>query len=117
MRGGHEDGPRKDEVSRKRDHDDGEGQEEEKQEDEDEEAKMQDSKQEEKESLSDLYRVPEFAELGAVFKTCRNLRLSESEAEYVVSCDKHVFQNSIVFQFHIKNTIEDCVLENVCGCF
>ena len=88
--------------------------EEEKQEDEDEEAKTQDSKQEEKESLSDLYRVPEFAELGAVFKTCRNLRLSESEAEYVVSCDKHVFQNSIVFQFHIKNTIEDCVLENVC---
>jgi coatomer subunit gamma len=84
------------------------------QQDEDDEEKVQDVKEGEKNILSDLYRVPEFAELGAVFKTCRNLKLSESEAEYVVSCDKHVFQNSIVFQFHVKNTINDCVLENVC---
>jgi len=63
--------------------------------------------------LAELYQVPEFADLGPVFKTCATVKLSESEAEYVVSCDKHIFAEAVVFQFRIVNTIEDCLLEAV----
>jgi len=63
--------------------------------------------------LAELYQVPEFADLGSVFKTCATVKLSESEAEYVVSCDKHIFAEAIVFQFRIVNTINDCLLEDV----
>eukprot|EP00939_MAST-03C_sp_MAST-3C-sp1_P001790 g1790.t1 len=65
------------------------------------------------EDLAELYRIPQFADLGAVFKTSKGLKLSEAEAEYVVACDKHIFETAVVFQFRVKNTIEDCLLENV----
>jgi len=35
------------------------------------------------------------------------------EAEYVVTCVKHMFAKHIVFQFNIKNTMEEEQLENV----
>ncbi|OAQ26904.1 Coatomer, gamma subunit [Linnemannia elongata AG-77] len=61
-----------------------------------------------------LAEVPEFASFGPLFKsTAKPVELTESETEYVVSCVKHVFSHHIVFQFNIKNTLNDSVLEDV----
>ncbi|KAF9172618.1 coatomer subunit gamma [Mortierella sp. AD011] len=61
-----------------------------------------------------LAEVPEFASFGPLFKsTAKPVELTESETEYVVNCVKHVFAQHIVFQFNIKNTLNDSVLEDV----
>ncbi|KAF9436315.1 coatomer subunit gamma [Entomortierella beljakovae] len=61
-----------------------------------------------------LAEIPEFASFGPLFKsTGTPVELTESETEYVVSCVKHVFAHHIVFQFNIKNTLNDSVLEDV----
>jgi coatomer protein complex subunit gamma len=36
----------------------------------------------------------------------------ESETEYIVQCIKHIFQNHIVLQFSVQNTIENQQLDN-----
>ncbi|KAF9112380.1 coatomer subunit gamma [Mortierella sp. AM989] len=61
-----------------------------------------------------LAEVPEFTSFGPLFKsTAKPVELTESETEYVVSCVKHVFAHHVVFQFNIKNTLNDSVLEDV----
>ncbi|KAF9345864.1 coatomer subunit gamma [Mortierella sp. AD094] len=61
-----------------------------------------------------LAEVPEFASFGPLFKsTAKPVELTESETEYVVNCVKHVFAQHIIFQFNIKNTLNDSVLEDV----
>ena len=40
--------------------------------------------------------------------------LTESEAEYVVSCIKHVAPSHIILQFNVTNTLEEQLLERVC---
>jgi len=60
-----------------------------------------------------LNSIPEFADFGQLFKSCKPLEITESETEYVVSCIKHVYQEHIVFQFNITNNMEDQFLENV----
>ncbi|KAG0045986.1 coatomer subunit gamma [Gryganskiella cystojenkinii] len=61
-----------------------------------------------------LAEVSQFASFGPLFKsTARPVELTESETEYVVSCVKHVFAHHVVFQFNIKNTLNDSVLEDV----
>lgn len=57
--------------------------------------------------------IPELAAYGAVLKSSQPVELTESEAEYVISCVKHVFKSHIVLQYDIKNTLEGVVLENV----
>ncbi|KAL3853564.1 hypothetical protein ACJMK2_017098 [Sinanodonta woodiana] len=59
-----------------------------------------------------LARIPEFANLGSLFKTSTPVELTESETEYVVRCVKHTFPHYIVFQFDCTNTLNDQVLEN-----
>ncbi|KAF9182263.1 coatomer subunit gamma [Haplosporangium sp. Z 767] len=61
-----------------------------------------------------LAEVPEFASFGPLFKsTAKPVELTESETEYVVTCVKHIFSHHVVFQFNIKNTLNDSVLEDV----
>ncbi|KAF9566654.1 coatomer subunit gamma [Mortierella alpina] len=61
-----------------------------------------------------LSEVPEFASFGPLFKsTVKPIELTESETEYLVTCVKHVFSHHVVFQFNIKNTLNDIVLEDV----
>ncbi|KUF95046.1 hypothetical protein AM588_10011058 [Phytophthora nicotianae] len=61
----------------------------------------------------ELYTIPEFAELGALFRSSKRLELTEAETEYVVSCTKHVFAKHIVLQFKVLNTVSDQLLTNV----
>jgi coatomer protein complex subunit gamma len=52
-----------------------------------------------------VYAIPELAQLGRAFRSSRPVQLTESETEYVVQCTKHIFQNHVVLQFAVQNTI------------
>jgi coatomer protein complex subunit gamma len=60
-----------------------------------------------------VYAIPELASMGRVFRSARPVPLTESETEYVVTCTKHIFQNHVVLQFSVQNTIDDQRLDNV----
>eukprot|EP01087_Luapelamoeba_hula_P006403 TRINITY_DN1648_c1_g2_i1.p1 TRINITY_DN1648_c1_g2~~TRINITY_DN1648_c1_g2_i1.p1 ORF type:complete len:876 (+),score=106.12 TRINITY_DN1648_c1_g2_i1:212-2839(+) len=60
-----------------------------------------------------LQQIPEFASLGALFRSTKSVELTESETEYVVNCVKHIFAEHVVFQFNCTNTIKDQLLEEV----
>lgn len=60
-----------------------------------------------------VYAIPELAELGRAFRSSAPVMLTEEETEYVVQCTKHIFQNHVVLQFGIQNTIEEQRLDNV----
>ncbi|CAL1694385.1 unnamed protein product [Somion occarium] len=61
-----------------------------------------------------LAEIPEFTSYGQVlYSSTKATQLTESETEYQVSCVKHLFEEHIVFQFNVSNTIADTVLENV----
>jgi len=54
-----------------------------------------------------LYAIPEIAALGRVFRSASPVALTESETEYVVTCIKHIFENHVVLQFVVTNTIPE----------
>ena len=60
-----------------------------------------------------LSAVPQFSNLGPLFKSSTPIELTESETEYVVKCVKHTFQNHMVLQFDCTNTLNDQLLEQV----
>ena len=60
-----------------------------------------------------MYEIPDFASFGALVRSCAPEPLGEAEAEYVVTCTKHIFAQHIVLQFSIRNTVEDQMLEDV----
>ncbi|XP_026931285.2 coatomer subunit gamma-2 [Acinonyx jubatus] len=57
--------------------------------------------------------VPEFMNLGPLFKSSEPVQLTEAETEYFVRCIKHMFTDHIVFQFECTNTLNDQLLEKV----
>lgn len=64
-------------------------------------------------AMAQLLKVPEFAQLGTPFRTTKAQKLTESEAEYLVSCIKHIFDEHIILQFNVVNTLEDQLLKNI----
>ena len=60
-----------------------------------------------------VYAVPEFSKLGRAFRSCPSVALTETEMEYVVSCVKHIFEEHVVLQFSVLNTLDDQRLHNV----
>eukprot|EP00771_Trimastix_marina_P003854 gnl/Trimastix_PCT/565.p1 GENE.gnl/Trimastix_PCT/565~~gnl/Trimastix_PCT/565.p1 ORF type:complete len:907 (+),score=336.02 gnl/Trimastix_PCT/565:364-2721(+) len=59
---------------------------------------------------------PEFytsMNLGPLFTRREPVLLTERETEYVVSCTKHVFENHIVFQYEVHNTLTTQQLRDV----
>ncbi|ELW48049.1 Coatomer subunit gamma-2 [Tupaia chinensis] len=60
-----------------------------------------------------LAAIPEFMNIGPLFKSSEPVQLTEAETEYFVRCIKHVFTNHIVFQFDCTNTLNDQLLEKV----
>jgi len=70
------------------------------------------------EESQDLYAailasLPQFANVGTLWKSSKPIELTESETEYVVHCIKHVFPKYIVLQFNCTNTLKEQVLENL----
>ncbi|CAM9245016.1 unnamed protein product, partial [Sphacelaria rigidula] len=60
-----------------------------------------------------IYKVPELASLGRVFRSAAPVELTESETEYVVRCVKHMMDRHVVLDFSISNTIEEQMLRNL----
>ncbi|TFY82850.1 hypothetical protein EWM64_g1156 [Hericium alpestre] len=61
-----------------------------------------------------LADVPELSSYGPVLNSsAKPAQLTESETEYQVTCVKHVFQEHVVFQFNVSNTLPDTILEQV----
>ena len=61
----------------------------------------------------ELDAIEEFKAFGAVINTSKEIQLTETEAEFVVTGVKHLFKNNVVLQFHITNTLTDVALDNV----
>ncbi|KAH0837933.1 adaptin N terminal region-domain-containing protein [Lanmaoa asiatica] len=61
-----------------------------------------------------LAEVAELADYGPVLNSsAKSAQLTETETEYQVTCVKHIFNEHIVFQFNVSNTLPDTVLEQV----
>ena len=60
-----------------------------------------------------LIQIPELKAHGAVLSSSSPVELTESETEYVVSVIKHIYQDHLVLQYEIKNTMTDTLLEEV----
>eukprot|EP00742_Colponemidia_sp_Colp-10_P003508 GILJ01003735.1.p1 GENE.GILJ01003735.1~~GILJ01003735.1.p1 ORF type:complete len:905 (-),score=126.81 GILJ01003735.1:163-2877(-) len=66
----------------------------------------------EPEILQKIVSIPQLSHVGKYFHSSRVAELTESEAEYVVNCVKHVFEQHVVLQFNITNTLNDQLLDN-----
>ena len=64
-------------------------------------------------AAAELYKVPEFASFGSVFRSSKPQALTESELEYLVHVTKHIFSDYVVFQYKIQNTVPEQRLDNV----
>lgn len=60
-----------------------------------------------------LLQIPELKSHGPLLRSSPVVELTESETEYVVTVIKHIFNEHIVLQYEIKNTLPDTVLEEV----
>uniref|UniRef100_A0A7S1KQR0 Coatomer subunit gamma n=1 Tax=Percolomonas cosmopolitus TaxID=63605 RepID=A0A7S1KQR0_9EUKA len=58
-------------------------------------------------------KIPFLKELGKPFKSSDIIHLTEADSDYVVNCVKHVFPTQVVFQFLVKNQVEEHILEDV----
>uniref|UniRef100_A0AC35TLY8 Coatomer subunit gamma n=1 Tax=Rhabditophanes sp. KR3021 TaxID=114890 RepID=A0AC35TLY8_9BILA len=63
--------------------------------------------------MEQLSIIPQFKDLGPLFRSSGQIQLTESVAEYNVTLIKHVFANHVVLQFDCLNTLDDQLLENV----
>lgn len=63
--------------------------------------------------LDVLSQIPEFAELGPLFRSTEPVQITEEESEYQVSCIKHIYPQHVVFQFNVTNNMKDQRLEEV----
>lgn len=60
-----------------------------------------------------LFAIPQFTNLGPLFKSSAPIELTEADTEYNVKCIKHTFSGYIVLQFDCLNTLNDQLLENL----
>lgn len=57
--------------------------------------------------------IPGIEKLGAPFKTCEPVDLTEPETEYRVRCVRHVYAKHLILQFECLNTLSDQLLHKV----
>jgi coatomer protein complex subunit gamma len=62
---------------------------------------------------AEVYKIAQFGHLGRAFRSSAEVKLTETEMEYVVTCVKHIFANHVVLQFYVLNTLDDQQLQNV----
>lgn len=61
----------------------------------------------------ELMSIDAIKEFGPLVNSSKAVFLTEPEAEFVVHCVKHLFNENFVFQFSISNTLQDTALDNV----
>jgi coatomer subunit gamma len=53
--------------------------------------------------------MPQFASFGTRFRSCKGVRATEEDTEYLIFCVKHIYDAHILLQFNCTNTIADQV--------
>ncbi|ODV85710.1 hypothetical protein CANARDRAFT_7086 [[Candida] arabinofermentans NRRL YB-2248] len=61
----------------------------------------------------DFAAIPEIAAYGTLLHSSVAVELTEKETEFVVTAVKHIFENHVVIQYNIENTLTDIQLEDV----
>ncbi|ODV96250.1 hypothetical protein PACTADRAFT_49632 [Pachysolen tannophilus NRRL Y-2460] len=61
----------------------------------------------------ELSAIPEFKNYGNLLHSSSVVELTEREIEFVVEVIKHVFEDHLVLQFNIENTLEESELNEV----
>ena len=61
----------------------------------------------------ELLSIEQFKEFGNLINSSKPIPLTESEAEFVVHAVKHIFNDHVVFQFNVTNTLTDTILDKV----
>lgn len=69
--------------------------------------------QEQIDPAAEVYKVAQFSNFGRAFRSSPEVKLTETEMEYVVTCVKHIFADHLVLQFNVLNTLDDQQLQNV----
>jgi len=65
------------------------------------------------ELMKALGELAQSEQVGALQHSCKPKHLTESEAEYTVQVIKHMFQNHVVLEFFVNNTVPGISLENI----
>jgi len=65
------------------------------------------------ELMKALGELAQSEQVGALQHSCKPKHLTESEAEYTVQVIKHMFQNHVVLEFFVANTVPGITLENI----
>lgn len=60
-----------------------------------------------------VYAIPELAALGQIFKSSFPIHLTEVETEYVVECVKHIYDEMVLLEFKVQNTVENQRMDDV----
>lgn len=60
-----------------------------------------------------LASLPEIGQYGDLLHSGNAFMLTEPETEFVVKAIKHIFENHLVVQYEIENTLDNIILENV----
>lgn len=62
---------------------------------------------------NELALLPEIGQYGSLLKSSAPVELTEKETEFVVTAVKHIFEEHLVIEYNIENTLDDIILENV----
>ena len=66
--------------------------------------------QDEEDLGKEVDAMPQFASaFGKRFRSCKGVRVTEEDTEYVIVCVKHIYDAHILLQFNCTNTISDQV--------
>lgn len=60
-----------------------------------------------------LYRLSGLSDVGALWRTVKSKELTEAELEYRAWVKVHVFNDTLVFQFNVSNTVPEVQMERV----
>lgn len=63
--------------------------------------------------IQELSTIEEFKSFGELLNSSAIIPLTEKDTEFVVESIKHVFEEHIVIQYNIENTLNDVLLESV----
>ncbi|QEU61665.1 Sec21 [Kluyveromyces lactis] len=63
--------------------------------------------------VDEMSSLEQFQSFGKCIHSSKIVPLTEIEAEFVVKGIKHLFDEHVVLQFHITNTLKDVALDNV----
>lgn len=63
--------------------------------------------------MSGVSALSKFTETGHIFTTPKQNVNDQTSSEYTIQVAKHLYQNFVILQYAIKNTLEDQILSKL----